>query len=396
VGAANSSRSGGDGGRGRQRGAAPPPQRRRGNEGAQRTRPRAEPVRRQRGPSGHRVEFVFLPGLEDVVRDEVRAVLGTQKVEAVPGREDAVQAVVGGSLRPTLRLRTVVAPFLLLRFEVPRPKSLLDGEHFPRLLDGLRLAAALDPRSPSRSFRFDAAGRDTPAFRLLADQLAAASKMRHDPEDGATLIRFRRTPDREGWEVLVRLGPRPLSARPWRRTGYVAAANATVAAAMAQLTRPRAEDRVANLMVGSGTLLIERLLAAPAKVAVGVDSSPEAVRASTENVDEAGLRDRVELFEADVTDDAWARRGPFDVLLADPPWSDKLGRHEDSEELHMLLLRRAHEVSAPRARFAVLTHEIRVMARCLERVRDLWVLDVEQKVFHKGHHPRIYLLRRAP
>jgi tRNA (guanine6-N2)-methyltransferase len=392
VAAANSSRYGRDGGR-RQGGPVPAPGRRGGRPG-----PRAggKPAGRAPGPrEQHRVEFVFLPGLEEVVRDELRATLGTQHVHAVPGREDAVQATVAGSLRPTLRLRTVVAPFLLLQFDVPRPKSLLDGEHFPRLLDGLRVAAALDPRHPSRSFRFDAAGRDTPAFRLLAAQLAAATRMAHDPEDGATVIRFRRTADRAGWDVLIRLGPRPLSARPWRRTGYVAAANATVAAAMVQLTRPRAEDRVANLMCGSGTLLIERLLAAPARVAVGVDSAADAIRASAENMDEAGLGGRAELFESDIADEAWARRGPFDVLLADPPWSDKLGRHEDSEELHMLLLRRAHAVSAPRARLAVLTHEIRVMARCLARVQDLWVLDVEQKVFHKGHHPRIYLLRRA-
>jgi hypothetical protein len=34
------------------------------------------------------------------------------------------------------------------------------------------------------------------------------------------------------------------------------------------------------------------------------------------------------------------------------------------------------------------------MARCLERARVLWTPEVEQKVFNKGHHPRIYLLRR--
>ena len=343
----------------------------------------------------HRIEFVFLPGLEDVVRDELDRALGSPRVVTVPGRDDAVQATVVGSLRPLLRLRTVVAPFLSLRFDVPRPRSLLDGAHFPRLIDAVRLAASVDPGARSRSFRFDAAGRDTQAFQILADQLSAATGMRHDPAEGTTLLRVRRPPGVDAWDVLVRLGARPLSARPWRRSGYVAAANATVAAAMVRLTRPRPDDAVANLMCGSGTLLIERLLAAPARLAVGVDLAAEAIAAAAVNVTEAGLTDRAVLVESDIADAGWARRGPFDVLLADPPWGDKIGRHADSEELHDLLLRRGFEVAAPRARFAVLTHEIRIMARCVERTKGRWRLESEQKVFNKGHHPRIYLLRRA-
>jgi 23S rRNA G2445 N2-methylase RlmL len=330
-----------------------------------------------------------------VVRDELDRALGSPRVVTVPGRDDAVQATVVGSLRPLLRLRTVVAPFLSLRFDVPRPRALLDGAHFPRLIEAVRLAATVDPGARSRSFRFDAAGRDTQVFQTLADQLGAATGMRHDPEEGTTLLRVRRPPGLDAWDVLVRLGARPLSARPWRRMGYVAAANATVAAAMVRLTRPRPDDAVANLMCGSGTLLIERLLAAPARLAVGVDLAGDAIEAAAVNVAEAGLTGQVQLVESDIADAGWARRGPFDVLLADPPWGDKIGRHEDSEELHDLLLRRGYEVAAPRARFVVLTHEIRIMARCLERAKGRWRLESEQKVFNKGHHPRIYVLRRT-
>jgi hypothetical protein len=53
-------------------------------------------------------------------------------------------------------------------------------------------------------------------------------------------------------------------------------------------------------------------------------------------------------------------------------------------------------VAAPGARFAVLTHEIRIMARCLQRAQRLWEPAEEHRVFNKGHHPRIYLLRRRP
>lgn len=75
-----------------------------------------------------------------------------------------------------------------------------------------------------------------------------------------SLGEVRRTLGRDGWDVLVRLSTFPLSARSWRAEGYHAAVNATVAAAMVRLSQPRSGDRVVNLMCGSGTILVERLL----------------------------------------------------------------------------------------------------------------------------------------
>lgn len=347
------------------------------------------PPRKAAARPGRRVEFAFLPGLEDVVRDELRSVVGDKPVTSV--REDAVAATVTGPLHTLMALRTIVAPFLVLHADVPRPTSLLDGRQFPALVSLVREAATADRRAISRSFRIDAAGRDSAAFRQVADQIAAATGLRHDPDEGTTLLRFRRSGD--GWDVLARLGNRPLSARTWRRSGYVAAANATVAAAMVRLSRPAPSDRVAALLCGSGTILVERLLAAPARHAVGVDLAADAIAAAQDNLAGAGLTGRAQLVTADIASSEWAARGPFDVLLSDPPWGDKIGEHAGNEELHRLLLQRAHDVAAPGARLVVLTHEIKIMGRCLAST-DLWRPVSEQKVFNKGHHPRIYVLRR--
>jgi len=361
-----------------------------GGRPARRPAPGRGAARKAPEKVGRRVEFTFLPGLEDVVRDELRSVVGDKPVTSV--REDAVAATVTGPLHTLMALRTVVAPFLVLHADVPRPTSLLDGSQFPRLVATVREAATADRRAVSTSFRIDAAGRDSAGFRQVADQLAAATRMRHDPEEGTTLLRFRRAG--AGWDVLVRLGNRPLSARTWRRSGYVAAANATVAAAMVRLSRPVATDRVAALMCGSGTILVERLLAAPAGKAVGVDIAADAITAAKDNLAGAGLVGRATLVTSDIAEPGWAGLGPFDVLLSDPPWGDKIGEHAGNEELHTLLLRRAHDVAAPGARLVVLTHEIKIMARCLAAAQDLWRPVSEQKVFNKGHHPRIYVLRR--
>ncbi len=354
-------------------------------------------------------------------------------VREVPGRSDSLIADYRGDWARLLDLRTIVAPFLVLSFPVPRPRSLTSGEYFPQIMDAVRLVQRINPEKP-RTFRIDAAGSESAGFQRLASQLEEATGLPQVPEDGQLLLRFRRSSgprssgprsagtgsaaagsagtgsaapgsaapgsagsasaDGTGWDVLVRLSSRPLSSRAWRVANLPGAANATIAAAMSQLTSPRPGDRVANLMCGSGTLLIERLRAAPARFAVAVDADPGAVDCCAGNLDAAGLRGRVTLLRADIADQDWADSGPFDVLLADPPWGTLMGEHQANEALHELLLERAHAVAATGARLAVLTHEVRIMERCLARAAARWESRQVVRVFQKGHHPRIYLLTR--
>ncbi|HEV2639656.1 MAG TPA: methyltransferase [Actinocrinis sp.] len=343
-----------------------------------------------------KIELMFLPGLEDVVLDELADRLpDSAGWRPVPGRQDSIEGYVTGPLAPLLDLTTVVAPFLVLSFPVPRPKSLLEYEYLSVIVAAMREAVDLNRRRPPQSFRIEAAGSDSPVMRALARELEEASGLPEDPADGECVLRLRRTPEQdEGWDALIRISTLPLSARPWRVEGYAAAVNATVAAAMVRVSGPRAEDRVANLMCGSGTLLVERLLAGPAACAVGVDSAQSALAAAADNLEAAGLTDQVDLLETDLRDDEWLRTGPFDCLYADPPWGDKSGRHTENEALHLMLLRRAYAGAAEGARLVVLTHEIRFMERCLRATSDMWRLEYEARIFQKGHHPRIYLLAR--
>ena len=340
------------------------------------------------------VEFLFLPGLGPVVAREIRDRLpDVGPVHEVPGRSDSLAADYRGDWARLLDLRTIVAPFLVLSFPVPRPRSLTSGEYFPQIMDAVRLVQRINPETP-KTFRIDAAGSESAGFQRLASQLEEATGLPQVPEEGQLLLRFRRSPVTEGWDVLVRLSSRPLSSRAWRVANLPGAVNATIAAAMTQLTSPRPGDRVANLMCGSGTLLIERLRAAPARFAVALDSEPGAVQCCAENLDAAGLRGRVTLLQADIAEPDWAGAGPFDVLLADPPWGTLMGQHQTNASLHALLLDRAHAVAAPGARLAVLTHEVRIMERCLAEARSQWESGQTLRVFQKGHHPRIYLLTR--
>jgi len=342
---------------------------------------------------GQVVELSFLPGLEEVVVAEAGP-LSARGWRLVPGRDDAVVGELRGSLGRLRTLRTVVSAFLVLSFPVPRPKSLLSGEFFPAIVEAAREVLRLNRAAPPRAVRLEAAGRDSAVMRTLVRQVAQACGLREDDDDGDLVIRVRPTPGRPGWDVLFRLTTRPLSARAWRVQGYPAAVNASVAAAMVDLSEPRPGDRVANLMCGSGTILIERLLAAPASTAMGIDLESPAVEAAQTNLAASGQGGQARLLVGDIRDDDWLSDGPYDALFADPPWGDKSGDHGANEDVHAVLLERAFAGAARQARLVVLTHEIKIMERCLRRNEQRWRLRSQTRVFHNGHHPRIYVLDR--
>src|SRR4030095_4779762 len=134
----------------------------------------------------------------------------------------------------------------------PRHRAQTGGESLPEIVRTVEAVRELDPAPPPASFRFDAAGHRSAGFRRLADALASSTGLPYDQDDGDLVLRVRRAAERpDGWDVLVRLSTRPLSDRPWRVRNVPGAANATVAAAMARLTRPRPGGRGANRVCGS-------------------------------------------------------------------------------------------------------------------------------------------------
>src|SRR5690606_18397991 len=121
--------------------------------------------------------------------------------------------------------------------------------------------------------------------------VAATTSLREDPVDGELLVRVRpfRQGQISGWEVLLRLTPRPLSARAWRTCNRPGGLNATVAVAVNEMLGLDARGAYLNLMCGSGTLLVERALAGAHGTLVGIDSQQEAVECSAANLASAGV-----------------------------------------------------------------------------------------------------------
>lgn len=336
-------------------------------------------------------ELEFLQGLRPFVLKDLKAYKGaTVRAQG----EDALQLSYGGKLSDFFKLRYVVAVYLKTSFDVPRPKALLGDEHFRRLVAAIDRVRSLQPPGTFKSFRFNAAGSDSTVFVRLAEAITRVTGLRFDAEEGELLLRVRRVG--AAWEVLTRLTPRPLSARSWRVCNLPGGLNATLAAAMNDLAKPKSGERYLNTMCGSGTLLVEQALenrrVDKEIELVGCDISAEALKCAHANLNQIHHKPSPELFEAD------ARQLPFqaesfDVITADLPWGDAVGTHEANAELYPAFLAEAARVARSAARLVVLTHEIKLFERTFEAQRH-WRLIKEQRVFHGGHYPRIYVLEK--
>ncbi|MDQ7028526.1 MAG: methyltransferase domain-containing protein [Ardenticatenia bacterium] len=339
------------------------------------------------------MEVTVPRGLEAVAADEVEERFGARvrlHDVAPPG---AVAFDFGGPLEELLALRTVLAVYLCRRYPVPRPKALLGHQHFRELLAQVNAVQRLMPPAAFRLLALSAAGAHTPVMERLKDELAAATGLAVASHEGDLQIRLRRPVDgRPGWDVLVRLTPRPLSARPWRVCHLEGGLNAAIAAAMVCLTRPRADDVIFNPGCGSGTLLVERLAVGPARRAIGCDTDPQALACARRNVEAAGVAAHVELYSWD------ARATPLpsasvDVICADLPFGHLVGSHEENVELYPALVDEAARVAKPGARAAFITHEVRLMEDVMAH-HPIWELRHVVRVTQGGLHPRIFVAVR--
>ena len=338
-------------------------------------------------PPRWRIEFGVIPGLEAVLCAELSRSLGPENliVDRIPGR---ILVRTNRPLRDFLQLRTAIAAYLAIPFDVPRPRALLGQAYRSRLEQGFEALQSIDGNS-FESFRISASGSDSRIFQRLSDLVQEITGLPHDPYGGELLIRVRPGRPTGGWDVLMRLTPRPLSARAWRVRDFPGAINSTIAAAMVDLTAPQRSDRFLNPMSGSATLLIERAAAGPLAYSIGCEISSSTAALGRENVRAAGFEDDTHLVVADTASLPFEDES-FDKLCADLPWGARIGSHEENKSLYPAFLSEAMRVSGGGARLAVLTHDFRLFESALKGTR--WEIDLSIRLRLKGAHPRLYVL----
>lgn len=340
-------------------------------------------------------EVAVIEGLEPFTVDEIRHRFG-HEVQFLTGPRDRpgmLQFTYGGKAVNLLNLKTVLSLFLVLRFPVPRPKALLGHQNMQLLLEQIRTVIRHSPSGTYRSLYLAAAGSDSAVMQRLAQDTAAALGLQVNNHEGDLLLRVRRPKGGgEGWEVLIRMAPRPLSVRPWRVCDLPGALNAAAAHVMIMLTRPQREDRFLNLACGSGTLLAERSSAGQVTLAFGCDIDRQALSCARANL--AAARAKIKVYPWDAAR-LPLQDGSMNVLCSDLPFGHDVGSHDENLILYPHILREAARVCAPGGRAVFLSHELRLMSSILERSVE-WALKAETPLTLNGLHPHIYSLVRLP
>ncbi|MCB9454357.1 MAG: methyltransferase domain-containing protein [Anaerolineaceae bacterium] len=357
-------------------------------------RPKAAPSRRTAGPAPFVCEVDVAEGLERFAWDELDG-LFEERVEQIDGSSTPgrIRFQYVGNLYHLTRLQTVQAVYLSQVFAIPRPKALLGDQHFRALLAQIAAVRDLSPADAYQTFYLSAAGSESSVLGRLRDALAEHTGLTPSTEEGDLLIRLRHPPeDKDHWETLVRLSPRPLATRSWRVCNREGALNAAVAQVMVRLTRPKPEDAFLNIGCGSGTLLIERLACAPAVSVSGYDHDATALTCAEQNAAAAGFGEQIKLNLGD------ARKLPLtaksvDAICADLPFGHMIGSHEGNIELYPALLAEVGRVAKPGARFVLITHEVRLMETLLEESPTWHIVEVI-RVALGGLYPRIFVLER--
>ncbi len=349
-----------------------------------------------------------MPGLAPFAQAELRHRFGKQ-VAFLAAQSQTAEALIfrfTGSLRHLLKLRRIQAIYLSRRFAIPRPKALLGHQYFQQLLRDIETVLRLHPPSTFRTFRLSAAGDTSRIFTRLKTEISSHTGLSPEAEEADLVLRIRPVKEpikiktnssNQGWEVLIRLSPRPLATRPWRVRDFPGALNASIAAAMIDLLQPKPRDRFFNFMCGSGTLLIERQQVGQAKTLWGCDIDHSALTASQANLTAAAKLTathlRPNLLRADLRQTPFPAHS-FDALCADLPWGQLVGSHTHNMTLYPQVLNEVTRLAMPKARLVLLTHEIKLMDQVYAQVKADWQLKENIKLGQGGLHPRLYLLQR--
>lgn len=337
------------------------------------------------------VEIEVLEGLMSLVKKEIRHHFGDQ-IQILSEDETTLILNYSGRLKALLSLRMVVAVYHVQHFNVPRPKALLGHQHFHAMLDQIKVIRGMHPKGMFETFRISAAGENSSVFARLKSEVREYTGM--DVEDDADLL-LRVRPSvvqTGGWEVLTRISPRPLSARDWRVTDMHGALNACLAAAMVELTQPKPDDRYLNLMCGSGTLMVERMLKMSAEVAVGIDIDDFALEASVENLEASHQRQNVFLSKMDATQTGFGA-DTFNKIVVDFPYGQKIGSSEENPALYAASLKEAARIATADACLVVITHQMKSFEGVVDAQRK-WRYERTLQVNQGGLHPKIYVLER--
>ena len=337
-----------------------------------------------------KIELEIYKGLLPFAQQELQDVFSTADMRDVIYKAEAITFNYAGNIDAFTQLRIPAAAYVVLRYNIPRPKALLGHEHFTRLIQTIKSIIGRN-RTQYETLSISAAGSQSSVMQRVKQEVADALNLEPSDDAGDLFLRIRRV--KPGWEVLIRTTPRPLATRDWRVYDMPGALNGSIAYAMAMMCAVKPDDQIINLMCGSGTLLIESATYQPRLVRppIGFDYNMTALQGAEQNIDASSIS--AALICSDVLQIPMAE-ALADVILVDLPFGQLVGSHTHNMTLYPAVLDTAWRLLKVNGLFALITHEVRLIQGVLDSRARQWNIVEKLMVSQRGYHPRIFLLRK--
>lgn len=176
----------------------------------------------------------------------------------------------------------------------------------------------------------------------------------------------------------------------WRRQSISASMKPALAACLARYIAPRVDHpRVLDPFCGSGTLLFSLEEAFPCASLLGVDISLNAVQAAKENA--AAGRSRARFVQKDIR--RFEAQAPVDLVIANLPFGNRVGTHEDNRELYAAFLQKLPALLADGGVALLYTMEYRLLSACLKRQGAPLLVETRRSEAG-GLLPWVFLLKK--
>lgn len=351
-----------------------------------------EPPKRHTFAGDHlenKLLLIVSGGHEDEVLKEVQTIPDTKG-----------KTMSGGCLITTKQLARVrkIRTYQALLFDFyPSSIPALDGETIGNTILNAGLTEYISRRHKEEHpflFRVDVRGeKDIVKKNQLAKELSVClqenSRGMLINEPSFYEVEIRVIVGSKSSRVFLKLTCMPDERFSYRKYVTAASMHPAKAAMIVHYARPflRMDANILDPFCGTGTLLIERALAASYKSIYGLDISGQAVQAAWENSSRAGVT--LHLVQRNFND--FKHEYKFDELFTDMPRQSSNRAQSQTDYLYHLLFSRGRELLAPEGIMVIYSEDGAVMERKL--AENLWLKRLQKIPMSRDKSCWLYILQ---
>ena len=204
-------------------------------------------------------------------------------------------------------------------------------------------------------------------------------------------VEFRLIAGKKGFRVFLKLASLKDERFNYRKYAMSTSMQPSKAALMMKYVQPyfKEDANVLDPFCGTGTLLIERVLAGKCKSTYGLDISGQAIQAAWENSRRADKM--LNLIQRNFND--FKHEYKFDEILTDMPRQSSSVKSKQLEYLYELLFLKSRELMADQAVLAVYCENKELMDRQISRNR--WLKCLKRIPMSKDQTTWLFILQNS-